>query len=297
MNTFIQAIGFGLVTASLVAIGAMGFTLQFGLTNILNLAYGVVMTVGAFAAYEVDSVSGMNPWVGVVAGSITGAVATFLIGKGFFPFFVRRGIGLLQVVMLTLGLTLVVQFTIEAIDRGSLYQFSNFPTGRTVHVGAIVLTGTEIIFMVLALILYLAIAGLLHLTRLGKALRAMSVEPSLAKSCGIPTSKIVSVTWIVSGFLAGLAGVAYVVNTNTVDSYSGSDFLAPVLAAAILGQSGSPGGAVIASVLVGCATEIVSAYGGSAYATVAGFGVLLVVLLARPGNVMSELTKKVEFTV
>lgn len=297
MNTFIQAIGFGLVTASIVAIGAMGFTLQFGLTNILNLAYGVIMTLGAIAGYVTDNVSGMNPWVGVVAGSLAGAVATLLIGKGFFPFFVRRGIGLLQVVMLTLGLTLVVQYSIQAIDRGNLYQFSSFPTGRLVHFGAIVLTATELVFIAIAVGLYAAIAALLHLTRLGKALRAMSVEPSLAKACGIPTGRIVNVTWLLSGGLAGLAGVAYVVNTNTVDSYAGSDFLAPVLAAAILGQSGSPGGAVLASLLVGFATELVSAYGGSAYSTVAGFGVLLVVLIAKPGNVMSELTKKVEFTV
>jgi len=297
VHTLIQAIGFGIVTASLIAIGAMGFTLQFGLTNILNLTYGVVMTLGAMLGYVVDSVSGVNPWIGVITGGVVGIVATLVIGKGIFPFFVRRGIGLLQVVMLTLGLSLVIQYAISAINHGNFYQLSFFPTGRTYHFGPIVITGTELIFIGIAAFLYLSIAGLLHLTRLGKALRAMSVEPALARSCGIPTRRIVNVTWILSGMLAGIAGIAYVINTNTVSSYSGNDFIAPVLAAAILGQSGSPGGAVVASLLVGCATEIVSAYGGSAYSTVAGFGVLLIVLLARPGNVMSELTKKIEFTV
>lgn len=297
MNTLIQAIGFGVVTASLIAIGAMGFTLQFGLTNILNLTYGVVMTLGAMLGYLVDSVSGVNPWIGVITGGVAGIVATLVIGKGIFPFFVRRGIGLLQIVMLTLGLSLVIQYTISAINHGNFYQLSFFPTGPTYHLGPIVITGTELIFIGIAAFLYLSIASLLHLTRLGKALRAMSVEPGLARACGIPTRRIVNVTWILSGLLAGIAGIAYVINTNSVSSYSGNDFIAPVLAAAILGQSGSPGGAVVASLLVGCATEIVSAYGGSAYSTVAGFGVLLVVLLARPGNVMSELTKKVEFTV
>jgi branched-subunit amino acid ABC-type transport system permease component len=291
----IQAIGFGIVTASITAIGAMGFTIQFGLTNVFNIAYGVVMTLAAYAAYMVNA-TGTNPWLGVVAACATGAVATVLIGKGIFPFYARRGLNLTQIVMLTLGLTLFIQYGIAAVSHGNLYQFS-FPVGSQVHIGPAVLTTTEIIIIIIGICTYAALTALLRFTRLGKALRAMSVEPRLARACGIPTGTIINVTWLLSGLLAGLAGVTYVMNTLSVNSSLGNDFLAPVLAAAIIGGAGSPGGAVVASLFIGMATEIVSALGGSAYSQVAGFAILLLVLLARPQKVMGQITKKAEVTV
>lgn len=291
----LQSIGFGLVTASITAIGAMGFTIQFGLTNVLNIAYGVVMTLAAYAAYVVNA-TGTNPWLGVITACAGGAVATLALGKGVFPYFVRRGLGLVQIIMLTLGISLVIQYAIAAITHGNLYQFS-FPSGAQVHIGPAVLTTTEITIVFIGLVTYVALTALLRFTRLGKALRAMSVEPRLARACGIPTGTIVNVTWLLSGLLAGLAGVAYVMNTLSVNSYLGNDFLAPVLAAAILGGAGSPGGAVVASLLIGMATEIVSAFGGSAYSQVAGFAILLLVLVSRPQNVMGEISKKLEVTV
>ncbi|MGH2365265.1 MAG: branched-chain amino acid ABC transporter permease [Chloroflexota bacterium] len=295
INLLLEAIGFGIVSASITAIGAMGFTLQFGLTNVFNIAYGAVMTLGAFAAYLVNA-TGVNPWWGVVAGCAAGAVSTLIIGKGVFPPFARRGLGLLEIVMLTLGLTLIIQYGVNALSRGKLYQFY-FPTGKSVALGPVVLTSTELIIIAIGAGVFVAITLLLRLTRLGKALRAMSVEPRLARACGIPTGRIVNVTWLLSGLLAGLAGVTYIMNSLTVDSYVGSDFLAPVLAAAILGRAGSPGGAVIASLLVGLATEIVSALGGSAYSTAAGFAILLIVLVTRPSGVISEVAQKLEITV
>lgn len=295
MDLFIQAIGFGLVTASIVALGAMGFTLQFGLTNILNLAYGVVVTIGAFAGFGVVYAGG-DMWLALLAGGLAACIATLAIGKGFFPFFVRRNIGLIQIVMLTIGLALVIQYIIESIDRGNFYQVL-VPPGRSLHFGPAVLTTSEVVIIAVAAVIYLAVAALLHLTRLGKALRAMSVEPRLARVCGIPTARIVMVTWVLSGFLAGLAGVVYVINTGNVDAASGTDIFALMLAAAILGQPGSLGGTIIASLLVGFASELVSAYGSSGYSTVAGFGILLIVLLAKPSNVGGTVAHRVEFTV
>lgn len=294
-DLFVQAIGFGIVTASITAIGAMGFTIQFGLTNVLNIAYGITMTLGAYAALVVND-TGANPWLGVLAACVVGAAVTIAIGKGVFPFYARRGLGLVQIVMLTLGLSLIIQFAVAAVSQGGLYQFS-FPSGSSLHIGPAVLTTTQVIIVAIAAGCYGSLTALLRLTRLGKALRAMSVEPRLARACGIPTSRIVNFTWLLSGLLAGLAGVVYTMNTLSVNSYIGNDFLAPVLAAAILGGAGSPGGAVVASLMIGLTTEIVSAFGGSAYSTAAGFAILLLVLLTRPQNLIGEVARKVEITV
>jgi branched-chain amino acid transport system permease protein/neutral amino acid transport system permease protein len=291
----VQAVGFGVVTAALIAIGAMGFTVQFGLTNVLNIAYAGVMTVGAFAAFIAQE---MHLWLplGVVLAPVAGAVITLGIGKTVFTFFARRGAGLFEMVMVTLALNLMLQFGIDAASREQIYRFS-FPQGRSLHLGVFTFTVTQLALVAVAVAVYAALEFLLRRTKLGKALRAMAVEPRLARSCGIPTSKIVNVTWLISGALAGLAGLAYVINSLTIDASVGTTFLPLVLAAAILGKAGSTRGAVLAALALGVVTEVVGALGGSAYSTVAGFGVLVLVLLTRPAGLIGETAGKVEITV
>jgi branched-subunit amino acid ABC-type transport system permease component len=295
MNLFVQTVGFGVVAASIIAIGAMGFTIQFGLTNVLNLSYGGTMTVGAFVAYLAQS-AGINVWIGLVLGGLSGAALTLLIGKTLFKLYARRGTRLFEMVMVTLGLGLVIEYAVDAISRDQIYSVS-FPQGASLHFAGIIITESQLIIVGIGVGIFLALEALLRLTRLGKALRAMAVEPSLARSCGIPTDRIVNATWVLSGFLCGAAGVVYVVNSSTVTFETGYIFLPTVLAAAILGGVGSPRGAAAASLLLGVVTALVAAAGGSAYSSVAAFGVLVIVLLSKPSGVLTATARKAELTL
>jgi branched-subunit amino acid ABC-type transport system permease component len=291
----IQSLGFGLVTAALIAIGAMGFTVQFGLTNVLNISYAGVMTIGAFAAFIAQTLHLWLP-LALVLAPLAGAVLTLGIGKSVFPFFARRGAGLFEMVMVTLALNLMLQYGIDAASRERIYRFS-FPQGRSIHLSVFSFTVAQLVLIAVALAVFAALEYLLRRTRLGKALRAMAVEPRLARACGIPTARIVNVTWIISGALAGLTGLAYVINSLTIDASVGTTFLPLVLAAAILGTAGSTRGAVLAALALGMVTEVVGAVGGAAYSTVAGFGVLVLVLLTRPAGLIGETAGRVEITV
>ncbi len=295
MHLFVQSLGFGVVTASIIAIGAMGFTLQFGLTNVLNLSFGSLMTVGGFVAYLAES-AGINVWIGLVLGGLAGAASTLIIGKTIFKAYARRGTRLFEMVMVTLALALIIEYAVDAISRDQIYQLT-FPQGTTFNIGAISITAAQLAIVIIGIGIFIALEVMLKMTRLGKALRAMAVDPSLARSCGIPTDRIINTTWLVSGFLCGVAGVVFVINALSVDSYTGTLFLPSVLAAAILGGVGSPGGALVASLVLGVVTELVAAAGGSAYSTVAAFGVLVVVLLSRPSGVLTAASRKVELTV
>lgn len=295
MNLLVQTLGFGVVTASIIAIGAMGFTLQFGLTNVLNLSFGAIMTVAAFAAYLTEQ-AGINIWLGLLIGGVAGAVVTIALGKSVFKLYARRGTRLFEMVMVTLALGLVIEYAVDAVSRDKIYSVS-FPQGASVHLGAAVLTVSQLVLVGVAVVIFLALEGLLRLTRLGKALRAMAVDPGLARSCGIPTNRIVNATWLISGFLCGVAGVVYVINALTVSYSTGYLFLPVVLAAAILGGVGSPRGAILASLLLGVVTELVAAAGFSAYSSIAAFGVLVVVLLSKPSGVLTAAARKVELTL
>jgi branched-subunit amino acid ABC-type transport system permease component len=291
----VQAVGFGVVTAALIAIGAIGFTLQFGLTNVLNISYGGVMTAGAFAALIAEEWH-LPVTIAVVFAIATGSLLTWLLGRTLFAFYARRGAGLFEMVMVTLATSLMLQYGIDAAAREQIYRFS-FPQGASLRWGWFTLTVTQLVLVAVAAAVFAGAELLLRRTRLGKALRAMADQPRLARTCGIPTGKIVNVVWLLSGALAGLAGLAYVINSLTIDASVGTEFLPLVLAAAILGKAGSTRGAVVAALLLGLVTEEVSALGGAPYATVAGFGILAIVLATRPAALAGQATAKAEITV
>jgi branched-subunit amino acid ABC-type transport system permease component len=291
----VQAIGFGVVTAALIAIGALGFTLQFGLTNVLNISYGGAMTAGAFAAFVTEEIH-LPVAVGVLAALVVGALLTWLLGKTLFAFYARRGAGLFEMVMVTLAVSLILQYGIDAAAREQIYRFS-FPQGASLRWGWFDLTVTQLALVAVAAAVFAGLELALRRTKLGKALRAMADEPRLARTCGIPTRRIVNVVWLVSGALAGLAGLAYVINSLTIDSSVGTNFLPLVLAAAILGKAGSTRGAVVAALLLGLVTEEVGAVGGAPYATVAAFGILAIVLATRPAALAGQVAGKSEITV
>jgi branched-subunit amino acid ABC-type transport system permease component len=294
-STLVSAIGFGVVLASIIAIAAMGFTIQFGLTNVLNLSFGAVMTVAAFAAYLANS-RGVGGWSGLVVGGVAGAALTLALGRGVFRPYARRGAHLFEMMMVTLGLSLIINYAIQAVSHNNIYQFAVLPSSPF-QLGSILITHTQLVIVFISIGVLVALKSLLQLTKIGKALRAMAADPDLARACGIRTGRIVVLTWLLSGFLCGLAGVVYIINAQSVGYTTGQLFLPLVVAAAILGGAGSPVGAVVASLIMGIVTEVVAAFGSEAYSTVAGFGILVVVLLSRPGAVRGGQTGHTQLTL
>lgn len=278
----VHAIGFGLVSSAIVAIGAIGFTLQFGVTNVINIAYGSSITMAAFASLIVRHL-GLGLVTAVIVAPIAGAVVTLILARTVLATYARRHGSPFDLIMVTLALSLILQYAIAAITQSQQYVFS-FPTGSQVKLGPFTFTVQSLALIGVAAAIFVAIVGVLHLTRIGKAMRAVSVDPSLARACGIPTRRIVNLTWIVTGALAGVAGLVFVMNSYTLDQNTGSNFLILVLAAALLGGAGSPSGAVLASLVVGIATEEVAAFGGSYYSQAAALGILALVLLLRQSS-------------
>ncbi|MFI5081244.1 MAG: hypothetical protein ACHQCE_09240, partial [Streptosporangiales bacterium] len=117
MTLFLASLGFGLVTASVLAIAAVGFTLQFGVTDVLNLAYGAIMIFGAFVAYAVNS-AGYSVWLGLPAAVIACALLSTLVNSGVYAPFQRRGASPITMVIVSLGMTLIIEFGVQAVAGG-----------------------------------------------------------------------------------------------------------------------------------------------------------------------------------
>ena len=121
MSQLIPAIGFGLITASILAIAAVGVTLQFSVTNILNLAYGDIMTACAFAAYVANQ-AGVNIWICLVIASLFGAVFSFLLNRLVYFQFVRRWPNLFGMIIVTIAMSLSIQTDLISIFRQAFFR-------------------------------------------------------------------------------------------------------------------------------------------------------------------------------
>lgn len=285
-SLFVQSIGFGLVTASILAVASVGFTLQFGVSNILNLAYGDLMTASAFAGYAVNR-GGGGIAESLAAGAGFGALASVLLNRYVYRRFVRHGTKLFGMVVVTLAVGIILQNILLAVYGATFFSYS-FPAGGQVHILGMVLDKFQLVIIAVSVVAMAAVQLLLTRTRLGKAMRATAANPGLAQASGIGTDQVTDMAWLISGALCGLAGVVLVLNTNAFQSTTGNEFLVVIVAAAMLGGVGWPTGAMLASLVLGVVTEVAAGFIAPSFKEVIAFGVLVVVLLLRPTGIFGH---------
>jgi branched-subunit amino acid ABC-type transport system permease component len=284
MSLFIASVGFGLVTAAVLAIAAVGFTLQFGVTDVLNLAFGAVMILGAFLAYYVNS-HGISVWYGLVIAMAAGAVVSVVINTLVYTPFQRRGASPITMVIVSLGMTLIIEFGVEAVAGGVPVSYA-MGQGPTFQAGSFILTGVQVIIMAIAVATMAGVHVLLRYTKLGKAMRATAANRTLARNCGIRTGRVITVTWALTGALCGLAGTVFAIDATSFDSSSTDIFLVLILAAVFLGGPGQPYGAMLGALVIGLATEVSAAFIPADYSYVIAFVALLIMLGVRPTGLL-----------
>ena len=292
MSTLLPAIGFGLVTASILAVAGVGFTLQFGVTNILNLAYGEIMTAAAFVAYLVTS-AGISVWLALGAGGAFGAVFSVLLNRALYTPFVRHGTRLFGMIIVTIAVSLIVQNSMLAIFGANFFSLS-MARPASVHIAGMVFPTVQLAIIGVAVVAMLLIHLLLRYTKLGKAMRATATDPDLARNCGIATERVIDLAWAISGALCGLAGVILVMNLTAFTDTTGAQFLIPIIAVAVLGGIGQPYGAMLGALVIGIVSELAAAVISPDYKNVVAFVILVMVLLARPQGILSEIATRKE---
>ncbi len=280
MNLFVETLGFGIVSGCVIALGAVGFSVQFGISNVLNVAYGTFLTLAAYLGYLLN-VEHFNQWLSVVVVGMAIAVLSVVYNRLLPGRLMRRGAGFVTTLIATVwaGIGMLYVIVVIAGPTARTYQVDN---GRTLTFAAFVLTTSQLVVIGAALALMFAYHLLLTQTQLGKAMRATSVNPVVARSCGIPVSRVIDAAWFISGLLCGMSGVVLALTTVTFGSTLGTTFLIYMIAAAVFGGIGQPYGAMVGGLVVGLATQLVGAYSSPAYEDVAAFVILTAMLLVRP---------------
>jgi neutral amino acid transport system permease protein len=198
-----------------------------------------------------------------------------------------RGAGMLQLLLMSLGLAFVIRYMIQFEWTGSTQRL-RVNTLQAWHPFDLIISRIQVIVMATAGVLLTLVAILLKTTTLGKSMRALSDNFDLAEVSGINTGRVIAVTWLLAGGLAGLAGVFIAIYQTTFDPDTGFRILLSVFAAVILGGIGSAYGALAGGLLIGLAEEWSTMLVSSTYKTAVGFLILILALLMRPQGIFGR---------
>ncbi len=287
MSLFLASVGFGLVTASVLAIAAVGFSVQFGVTDVINLAYGSVMIASAYVAYFVNQLGrGVSIWLAMLVAAVLGALLSLVINKYVYAPFQRRGMAPIGIVIVSLGMLLIIEYTIQAVQgTGNLsYTMSQ---GPTLTFAGLILSGVQLAIIGLSVVFMVGLHLLLRYTRFGKAMRATAADRTLARNCGIRTDRVVTLACLLTGALCGISGTTFAINLGSFGATSADLFLVMILAAVFLGGPGQPYGAMLGALVIGVITEVSAVFITADYKYVPAFVILLVILAVRPRGIFN----------
>ncbi|HVD11952.1 MAG TPA: branched-chain amino acid ABC transporter permease [Gaiellaceae bacterium] len=282
----------GLVTGSVFAIAAVGVSLIYGILRLVNFAYGDVMAYGACMAFLFNVTLGLQMVLSTALAMVATAVLSVTLELVLWRPLRARGAGFMSLFLASIGLALILRqmLLLVAGPQSRAYDVNPY---KVYVIGSVRLSGSQAIAIAVAVVAIVLVGVLLSSTSLGRTMRAVADDRALAAVAGIDTGRVIVLTWIVSGLLAGLAGVLAALVQSTFDPNFGFALLLPVFAAVVLGGIGSPYGALLGGLVLGVVTEL-STWGGffggvnSVYKPVVAFAILIGVLLVRPQGLLGR---------
>ncbi len=286
MNNLLLGVGFGFVTASILALATVPLSLQMSVARIPNFAHGEILTAGAYAAYVVNEHID-NIYLESVAAALVGGAVAYLMNALLLQPFARRRPKLLILFILTIAASLIVQNVILFFFTGNSLAYK-MPSSPPHHIGPFLLTGMNLFTIAAAIVVMAAVHVLLKYTKFGKAQRAVADSKDLARITGIDSDRITRLTWLIDGLLAGFAGFLLGVSSGTLTPTVGQGYLFIIFAAAILGGIGRPYGAMAGALVIGLAMEISALYIPASYKEAVAFGMMILTLLLRPSGIFAS---------
>jgi neutral amino acid transport system permease protein len=278
----------GLHFGLMLALAAIGASLVYGTTGLSNFAHGEMVTFGAIAAFTFGVTMQIPIWLAIPLAVAASAAFGLAMDAGLWRPLRRRGIGLTQLLIVSIGLSLAVRYIYQYFIGGNIYQLPGSSTAKINVFGPISISLTGMISMAISALVIVGVALWLQKTRVGKATRAISDNPALAAASGIDVDGVVRVVWILSGALAGLAGVLWAYFIPGIKWDLGAQILLLVFAAITLGGLGSAFGALVGAVIIGLIIEVSTLWIPSDLKYLSALVVLILVLLVRPQGILGR---------
>ena len=282
----VSGISFGLM----LALAAVGLSLVFGTTGISNFAHGEMVTFGAIAALVlVGPASLALPiWIGYPLAIVLSAGLGLVLDMLLWRPLRRKGVGVVQLMIVSIGLSLALRYTVQFFIGGGTSQLPYSSEPKIPLFGVVQMSVIDIASLVISVAVIIAFALWLLYSRIGKATRAISDNPSLAAASGIDVDFVVRVVWVLAGAMAGLAGILYAYYRPGIKWDMGAQVLLLMFAAVTLGGLGTAFGALIGSLIVGLLVEVSSLWIPSDLKYASALFVLIIILLFRPQGILGR---------
>jgi branched-chain amino acid transport system permease protein len=303
VHTLPQQLANGLFLGSMYGLIAIGYTMVYGIVQLINFAHGEIFMTGAFGALTVWNClpDGMNIWAALPLMLIGGAIVSVLIAVGAERFAYRplRGAPRLAPLITAIGLSLALQQAIFVWYPGA-DNAKNFPQLGThpYHLGSISIQRNDIFLVAAAVVCMVGLAAFVRTSRTGRAMQATAQDPDTAKLMGINTDRIIVIAFAVGAAFAAVAGLAHGLRYGQIDYQMGYSDGLKAFTAAVLGGIGNIYGAMLGGIVLGLAEALTTAYiqnvpgmeqlGGGAWDNVWAFVLLILILLLRPQGLLGE---------
>jgi branched-chain amino acid transport system permease protein len=279
-TALVEAIIDGVLTGGVYALMAAGLTLIFGVMDLINIAQGVMVILGAYLSYELSAHLG----IGLLPGLLLTVPAMFLLGVAIEFCFMRRlresdrtGMSIL----ITFAVAIVIEGILTAIYGVDYVQLHAAYVDKSIHVLGFYLPWIYVIGFALAVVLLLGLYLMLYRTRFGRAIRASLQNRTAADLIGINVNRVRTLSVGIGVAVTAVGGMVFGA-TNAFNPNSGYDLISRLLAIVILGGMGSIGGAMVAAVLMLVINDVVAVAWSPTWAPLVFFAALVIVLSIRP---------------
>ncbi len=277
----------GLNFGLLLALAAIGLSLVFGTTGLSNFAHAELVTFGGLMTLLFGVVLGMPIWLAIPIALILSAGLGYVNDAALWKPLRRRGVGLIPMMIVSIGLSLAVRYLFQLFVGGDTQQLPG-ATDTSLSIGVFGLSWTDVASMAVSIIVLLGVGYFLLRTRIGKATRAVSDNPALAAASGIDVDRVIRIVWVMAGALAGLSGILWAYFRPGVSWDMGFQILLLTFAAVTLGGLGTAFGALVGALIVGLLVELSTLIIPSDMKYVGALVILILVLLVRPQGILGR---------
>ncbi|HET7421904.1 MAG TPA: branched-chain amino acid ABC transporter permease [Candidatus Dormibacteraeota bacterium] len=286
MSQFLQAAAYGLVQGGLLALVAVGFSLVWGVMNVINLSHGALAVAGAYLAWQLNIHLGVDPFVAIPVVAVALFVFGYVIQRGLINLVINAPIFL--TLLLTFGLSLVILNLLQLFFTADDRTIDTAYASQSFAIGAVFIPYGRLAACLLAVIITFALAALMTRTRLGRAIGATGMDRGAARLMGIRARHVYAVTFGISAALAGIAGTMIATVGSFNPTTTPGQLTLDAFVISVLGGLGNMYGALVGGLVLGVAESVGGLVLTGTWVNAIAMVVLIVTLLIRPSGLIGK---------
>jgi Branched-chain amino acid ABC-type transport system, permease components len=292
VQQFLQQLINGLSLGSIYALIALGYTMVYGIINLINFAHGDIYMLGAYIGFALTTFFHLGFFSALIISMLLCAILGIIIEKGAYK--PIRNSTRIAALITAISVSLFLEYGTMYFVNAETRTFPQVLANKSLKLfnGGVVINTTDIYIILITVVLMISLQYVIHKTKTGKAMRAVAMDKEAAQYMGISVDNTVSVTFAIGSALAGAAGVLVGVYYNSINPLMGVVPGLKAFIAAVIGGIGIIPGAVFGGYFLGMTETMVSAYGGSLYKDGVAFAILIIILLIKPNGLLGRNVKE-----